>query len=143
MALEFDNIETIKRAVEVPSGVAILPAPTLAGEVKAGTLRGVRFRDRRPTRPLAIIHRRAEQLGLAASRFLELLTLADGPPASKPRDGPAFAADAPNRGVGRGPLKPTPGRVSTRGRPATAPRTSRRACRDRSPRRAPWKGEPP
>ena len=38
MALEFDNIENIKRAVEIASGVAILPAPTLAGEVRAGTL---------------------------------------------------------------------------------------------------------
>jgi DNA-binding transcriptional LysR family regulator len=102
VALEFDNIETIKRAVEVPSGVAILPAPTLMGEVKAGTLRCVRFRDRRPTRPLAIIHRRSEQLGLAASRFLELLTLPDDSPASRPSDGPAFAVDAPTRAIGEG-----------------------------------------
>jgi DNA-binding transcriptional LysR family regulator len=79
VALEFDNIETIKRAVEVPAGVAILPAPTLAGEVRAGTLRAVRFRAPRPTRPLAIIHRRSEPLGLAASRFLALLTAAEGP----------------------------------------------------------------
>ncbi len=99
---EFDNIETIKRAVEVPSGVAILPAPTLAGEVKAGTLHCVRFKDRRPTRPLAIIHRRSEQLGLAASRFLELLTVADDSPVSKPAEGPAFASDAPKQGVGEG-----------------------------------------
>jgi DNA-binding transcriptional LysR family regulator len=99
VALEFDNIETIKRAVEVPSGVAILPAPTVLGEVNAGTIRCVRFRDRRPTRPLAIIHRRAERLGLAASRFLELLTLAEALPATKPTEGPAFASDAPKRGV--------------------------------------------
>jgi DNA-binding transcriptional LysR family regulator len=102
VALEFDNIETIKRAVEVPSGVAILPAPTLSGEVKAGTLCGVRFKDRRPTRPLAIIHRRSEQLGLAASRFLGLLTLADGSPASKPAEGSALAADAPGWAAGEG-----------------------------------------
>ncbi len=102
VALEFDNIETIKRAVEVPSGVAILPAPTLVGEVKAGTLRCVRFRDRRPVRPLAIIHRRSEQLGLAASRFLELLTMAEDEPAAMPADGRALASDAPKRGVGEG-----------------------------------------
>jgi DNA-binding transcriptional LysR family regulator len=102
VSLEFDNIETIKRAVEVPSGVAILPAPTVLGEVKAGTIRCVRFKDRRPTRPLAIIHRRSERLGLAASRFLELLTLAEGAPASKPPEAPAFASDAANRGEGEG-----------------------------------------
>ncbi|WP_435011316.1 LysR family transcriptional regulator [Tundrisphaera lichenicola] len=107
VALEFDNIETIKRAVEVPSGVAILPAPTVAGEEKAGTLRAIRFREPRPTRPLSIIHRRSDQLGLATSRFLALLT-ADAEPsapvtASKSTaDGPAFAADAPKRGAGEG-----------------------------------------
>jgi len=93
VAVEFDNIETIKRAVEVPSGVAILPAPTLAGEVKAGTLRAIRFRDRKPTRPLAIIHRRSEPLGLAASRFVGFLTAPEGGPGSKPAEGPALARD--------------------------------------------------
>jgi DNA-binding transcriptional LysR family regulator len=72
-ALEFDNIETIKRAVEIPAGVAILPEPTVAREVAAGTLVAVPFRDQRPTRPLSIIHRTSEPLGLTASRFLELL----------------------------------------------------------------------
>ena len=105
VALEFDNIETIKRAVEVPSGVAILPRPTVLGELNAGTLRCVRFtKERRPTRPLAIIHRRSERLGLAASRFLELLTLDEGAMATtaaalKP---PAFAADASGHGLGEG-----------------------------------------
>ena len=73
VALEFDNIENIKRAVEIPSGVAILPEPTLAREVEAGTLASVRFRDLRLTRPLAIIHRRGDPLGPTASRFVELL----------------------------------------------------------------------
>ncbi|MBV8606232.1 MAG: LysR family transcriptional regulator [Singulisphaera sp.] len=82
VALEFDNIETIKRAVEIPSGVAILPAPTLTREVAAGTLAAVRIDGQdsadRLTRPLAIIHRRHHQLSLTASRFLELLTGEDG-----------------------------------------------------------------
>ena len=77
MALEFDNIENIKRAVEIPSGVAILPEPTLAREVEAGTLVAVRIDGQDPhhrlTRPLAIIHRRNQQLSSTASRFLELL----------------------------------------------------------------------
>ena len=72
--LEFDNIENIKRAVEIPSGVAILPAPTLEQEVRSGTLAAVRFSDAQLTRPLAIIHRKSAQLGSTASRFLKLLT---------------------------------------------------------------------
>jgi hypothetical protein len=50
----------------------------VAREVAAGTLVAVRIESpdpgRRLTRPLAIIHRRSHQLGLTASRFLELLT---------------------------------------------------------------------
>ena len=81
VALEFDNIENIKRAVEVAEGVALLPAPTLAREVEAGTLAAVRIDGQDPnhrlTRPLAIIHRRNQQLSLTASRFLKLL-IGDG-----------------------------------------------------------------
>jgi|SRR5579864_5811237 len=72
--MEFDNIENIKRAVEIPAGVAILPEPTLTQEVKAGTLVAVRFANHDLARPVAIIHRRSGQLGLTASRFLKLLT---------------------------------------------------------------------
>ncbi len=73
VGLEFDNIENIKRAVEADSGVAILPAPTLDGEVRAGSLAAVPFQKHRISRPLSIVHRRSEQLGLTASRFLRLL----------------------------------------------------------------------
>lgn len=73
VALEFDNIEHIKRAVEIPAGVSILPRPTLDREVAAGTLAAVPFRDHHLTRPLAILHRGSGQLGLTASRFLQLL----------------------------------------------------------------------
>jgi DNA-binding transcriptional LysR family regulator len=78
VVMEFDNIENIKRAVEIPSGVAILPEPTVSHEVRAGTLVKVPIASEDPryplTRPLAIIHRRNRQLGLTASRFLKLLT---------------------------------------------------------------------
>ncbi len=77
VALEFDNIENIKRAVEIPSGVALLPQPTVAREVAAGTLAAVRITGQHSghalKRPLAIIHRRHDQLGLTAQRFLQLL----------------------------------------------------------------------
>jgi DNA-binding transcriptional LysR family regulator len=73
-AAEFDNIENIKGAVEDQVGVAILPRPTLAHEVKSGTLVAVPFTRPEFMRPLAIIHRRSGQLGLATARFLKLLT---------------------------------------------------------------------
>jgi len=102
VALEFDNIENIKRAVEIPEGVALLPEPTLAREVEAGTLVAVRVDGQhaghRLTRPLAVIHRRSQRLGQTAARFLNLLTTvaadeskpsasASPPPASTPSAG--------------------------------------------------------
>ncbi|CAN5914385.1 LysR family transcriptional regulator [soil metagenome] len=71
--LEFDNVENIKRAVEEGVGLAILPGPSLEREIQSGSLLAVRLKDRRLTRPLAIIHRGASALGVAASRFLELM----------------------------------------------------------------------
>jgi len=38
VVMEFDNIETIKRAVEIDAGVAILPEPTVSRELAAGML---------------------------------------------------------------------------------------------------------
>ena len=36
VALEFDNIETIKRAIEIGAGVSLLPEPTFAREIAIG-----------------------------------------------------------------------------------------------------------
>ena len=36
--MEFDNIETVKRAVEINSGIAMLPKPTLNQELARKTL---------------------------------------------------------------------------------------------------------
>jgi DNA-binding transcriptional LysR family regulator len=78
VVLEFDNIENIKRAAEIPAGVSILPEPSLARELRAGSLIAVRIDGQDPkyrlNRPLAIIHRRNDNLDLTAARFLELLT---------------------------------------------------------------------
>jgi DNA-binding transcriptional LysR family regulator len=77
VGLLFDNIEHIKRAVEVRSGLAILPEPTLVEEVRSGTLVAIPLADPSLTRPLAIVRRRAGVPDLATSRFLDWL-LADG-----------------------------------------------------------------
>lgn len=73
VVLEFDNIENIKKAVEISAGVALLPAPTLRHEVEAGTLVALPLSGARLTRPLGIIRHRHRKLGASALRFLELL----------------------------------------------------------------------
>jgi len=69
----FDNIENIKRAVEIGSGVSILPEPTVLREVNAGTLVALHFKDVAWHRPIGVIHRRNKTLSTAASKFKELL----------------------------------------------------------------------
>ncbi len=70
---QFDNVENIKRAVEIGAGVSILPLCTVRREVDQGSLVAIRFEGRDFTRPLGIIHRRNKHLSAAAERFIELL----------------------------------------------------------------------
>ncbi|MFM8734152.1 MAG: LysR family transcriptional regulator [Pirellulales bacterium] len=73
VVMEFDNIETIKRAVEIDAGVALLPEPTVGRELAAGTLCTVRLAGEELVRPLGIIHARGKPLPPTAQRFVELL----------------------------------------------------------------------
>jgi hypothetical protein len=70
---EFDNIETIKRAIEIGSGVALLPKPTVWQEISSGTLSAVNLSDVALVRPLGIVHKRNKQLTTAVLKFIELL----------------------------------------------------------------------
>ncbi len=69
----FDNIENIKRAVEIGSGVSILPEPTVQREVEAGTLVALPLKDVAWFRPLGVIQKRHKALSTAADKFKELL----------------------------------------------------------------------
>ena len=75
---EFDNIETIKKAIEAGAGLALLPEPTVRREVQAGTLAASPLIGCRLLRPLGIIKRRHHQLSQTAKRFLELLHKGNG-----------------------------------------------------------------
>ncbi|ACB73787.1 LysR family transcriptional regulator [Opitutus terrae] len=73
--MEFDNIETVKRAVEIDHGVAIVPQATVQQEVQQGTLAEVHFKGKEFTRPLAILHRKGRVLTPAMKKFIEILGL--------------------------------------------------------------------
>jgi DNA-binding transcriptional LysR family regulator len=69
---QFDNIETVKRAVEIDSGVAILPEETIRGEVADRTMATVRL-EGNYFRPLAVIYKKGKVLSPAMKNFIELL----------------------------------------------------------------------
>jgi DNA-binding transcriptional LysR family regulator len=73
IALEFDNIETIKRAIEIGSGISLLPAPTIARELESGSLAQVALDGMQLERPLGIIHRRDRKINETARQFIQLL----------------------------------------------------------------------
>ena len=73
--MEFDNIETVKRAVEIDHGVAIVPQATVSQEIKQGSLVAIHFKGKDYTRPLAILHRKGRVLTPAMKKFIEILSL--------------------------------------------------------------------
>ena len=71
--MEFDNIETIKRAVEINSGVSILPQTAIVQEVASGTIKAIDFSNEDFVRPTGIIVRKNRILGQPSRYFIELL----------------------------------------------------------------------
>ena len=71
--MEFDNIETVKRAVEIDAGIAIVPHGTIVQEVSKQTLSEVKIQDEEFFRPLAAIHKKHKVLSPAIKQFLSVL----------------------------------------------------------------------
>lgn len=71
--MEFDNIETVKRAVEIDAGVAILPHGTVAQEVSKNTLSALSIDGGEFYRPLAAIHKKNRVLSPAMKQFIAIL----------------------------------------------------------------------
>ena len=75
--MEFDNVETVKRAVEINAGIAILPQTTVTREETQGLLKVINFKDKVYKRPLALIHRKGRVLTPAMKKLINLLTSKD------------------------------------------------------------------
>ena len=73
LVMEFDNIETAKRAVEIDAGVAIVPEPTVMQEVSKRTLAAVALEGTDLFRPLAAIYKKNKVLSPALKQFLTVL----------------------------------------------------------------------
>jgi LysR family transcriptional regulator, transcriptional activator of the cysJI operon len=71
--MEFDNIETVKRAVEIDAGIAIVPATTVLQEVSKHTLEAVELENGALARPLAVIHKKSKVLSPAMKQFINTL----------------------------------------------------------------------
>ena len=72
VTLHFDNLQTIKEALELGSGVSIVPARILRTEIEQGRLAAASIVPEL-CRPLGIIHRKKKKFHRAAQAFLDLL----------------------------------------------------------------------
>jgi DNA-binding transcriptional LysR family regulator len=73
LAMEFDNIETVKRAVEIEAGISIVPYGTVLQEVAKQTLAAVQIEDGDFYRPIAALYKKNKVLSPAMKQFLLLL----------------------------------------------------------------------
>lgn len=71
--MEVDNIETVKRAVEIGLGVSIVPQSTVLREVEQGALGQVELEGGDFVRPLAAIIKKGKVQSPAMKQFLQTL----------------------------------------------------------------------
>ena len=71
--MEFDNVETVKKAVEINSGVSILPRPTMLQELATGTIKAIEFENERFVRPTGILVRRDRVISQETRYLIDLL----------------------------------------------------------------------
>lgn len=81
---QFDNIENIKRAVEIGAGVSILPLDSVRREVEFGLLKAIPFASVHLTRPLGVIRKRGRPPTAAVAKFRDLLLAASRAEAATP-----------------------------------------------------------
>jgi DNA-binding transcriptional LysR family regulator len=73
VAAEFDNIDSVKHAVGINTGIAFLPQPTVKEELAKGTMKMLPCEWLKLTRPLGVIQRRGSSLGRTARGVAELI----------------------------------------------------------------------
>ncbi len=73
VVMQFDNIQSIKEAVALGSGLSILPERTMVTEVEQGRLVSIPLHAPELVRPTGIIHRRKKKLTRAGREFLDVV----------------------------------------------------------------------
>jgi LysR family transcriptional regulator, transcriptional activator of the cysJI operon len=72
--MHFDNIQMIKEAVALGSGISILPSRTMQAEIAQGRIVAVPLHAPELARPVGVVHRKRKKFNRATQAFLELLT---------------------------------------------------------------------
>jgi DNA-binding transcriptional LysR family regulator len=76
-SMEFDNIETVKRAVEIEDGISIVPLNTIDEERQIGSIIAVEIESANTWRPIGLVQRRARRQAPTTSAFVRMLKQRD------------------------------------------------------------------
>jgi LysR family transcriptional regulator, transcriptional activator of the cysJI operon len=71
--MEFDNVETVKQAVEIGAGMAIVPRSTVLEELATQRVAEVRVEGAEINRPWGVLHRKNMVLSPAMRQFITVL----------------------------------------------------------------------
>lgn len=101
IAAEFDNVDSVKHALELNGAVAFLPRPAIVEELESGTLVALTCDWLNLQRPLGVIQRRDTSLGRTARALYELLfqKVAQGCATSAVSDKPSLSGAADNQAL--------------------------------------------
>ncbi len=72
--MEYDNIEIIKKSVEMGLGIALVPKQSVIQEAKNGTLASIRITDVPLERPLSVVYWKGKVLSKPMQSFIHILT---------------------------------------------------------------------
>jgi len=72
--MEFDNVEIIKRVVEMNNAVSILPTTTIQTELTSGTLKVIPFSNGKFARPTGMIIHKNRIINENLRAFIKLLS---------------------------------------------------------------------
>jgi len=73
VVMEFDNIETIKRAVEIGAGVSIVPTNTIKNEIETGSLVAIELIGSDLKRPIGILCKKGKERTQVMDCFIDVL----------------------------------------------------------------------
>jgi LysR family transcriptional regulator, transcriptional activator of the cysJI operon len=71
--MEFDNIETVKRAVEVSNGISIVPLRAVEQEILSKRLTALKIEEGPFQRPLGLLRKRSRATSPAVREFVRIL----------------------------------------------------------------------
>lgn len=74
LAMQFDNIEMIKHAVEINRGVAILPASAVRDAAEKNQLKSIQFKGTPYSRSIGLVTRKGKILPISVRKFINLIT---------------------------------------------------------------------